>query len=104
MAGNEIVIDPKKYAQIVKDIDDKGTAILSKTDYVAMDDTETLANCVIPDYKVAYESMIDSINDLIGRKDTIVKLMNNIKENYDQKVDEAKSQQLNNASSSSSGG
>ena len=104
MAGTEIVIDPDKYEKIVKDIDDKGTAILTKTDYVQVNDTETLSNCVIPDYKVAYESMIDEINNLMGRKETIVKLMNNIKDNYDKQVDEAKSQQLQNASSSSSGG
>lgn len=95
--SNEIVMETTVYTKIVDDIDKSGQALLESNEYVTPDEV-CLKNVVVPDYKVAYEATIDSITNLQGRTETVVKLMRNIKTNYDKKVDEDSSTKLKTSS------
>lgn len=96
-SGNDIKMETTVYTQIVDNIESSGKSLLESNEYVEPD-SECLSNVVIPDYKVAYESTIDSITNLQERTETVVTLMRNIKTNYDEHVDQNMSDQLGNAS------
>ncbi|WP_026653623.1 hypothetical protein [Butyrivibrio proteoclasticus] len=100
-SGNDIKMDTTVYTQIVDNIDNLGKSLLESNEYVEPD-AECLLNVVVPDYKVAYESTIDSITSLQERTETVVTLMRNIKTNYDEKIDQDMSDQLNDAAGNSS--
>ena len=91
----EIKMDTDVYSDIVGRIEQSSQELLDINDkgYIEPDE-ECLLNVVIPDYKVAYESLIDSIRNFQTQNTNVVDLMNVIKENYEDKIDKQKSDEL----------
>ncbi|MBP3239869.1 MAG: hypothetical protein J6M92_04890 [Oribacterium sp.] len=95
LSRSEIVMDVDIYQGIVDRIETNSQELLDINDkgYVEPD-AECLKNVVIPDYKVGYESLIDTIRYFQLQNQNVVKLMNTVRTNYEKKVDALKSSEL----------
>lgn len=95
---NDIKMDTDVYEEIVGRIKSENNELLERDALPPEPDAEAVMNVVVPDYQVADEEIVDTINLMQSVFDKVVDLMNNIETNYAEQVDAKKAEELANAS------